>query len=912
MEHHSIRKTLLNKTFTEDFITKPPASTKNKTANHFYIPKTIGRPLSNMSSFKRTFKKTDNKTGEYQSPGKDIEYFRDILNYSKGLIKAYNKDKFRLKLNKTVKSFSIEPNDYTENISPVRENYINFNSTQRLKEQSSKFRLVKNTDKIINYLDLDNYYNKLERDETKYSTYKTLHTFKEKGTLSKDQSEKSFNQVIRQKTQKRTNNIALNDLIRKEISTNYTNTSLKSNMNFSSYEQTKENSEYPKITSRRKSTKLILKDTNELRTNAFSLPMKGTQYSMPNSFREVHLKLTNEVKDILTSANKNYNSNNSYQFIPKNLTNYASDLISKIKIVNEFLDHQNKKNFKPSQQRHKIVYVILDGSVIFTKHYIKGYYIEIPSRRFLSFLPTKKDRLKNFYDFLAQCQKEFNLQTQLKNVFLSNGIPIFDLIDIPEKDRFVFVSSNTLFQGIHLFNGDNITKKEAKLIDTINDNDMKLLYFKPASKERKIKFDFGGFLRNKKKKKKQPEQIKIKTFKTIKKKKKYLNEQSFTFGVTSNEEEEEYIYYSDNETKKRKIDTYFNLHYPSKISKLVMLNDYHLHNSVAELINNRNKEIKKYYSKRPNENTKEGICKLIKAYNNMRGRKYKINVDHKLNKERTVAKELRDNATTMMKYFIEKMKIFRNYKDTNKDLDINAFYGLNLEQKKKTSYVQKNIWNTHNILYYSDYKTEKFYPDLISFNIPHYLESFPKLKRREFYEIFIEYKTLLKICVTINKNIKLVKEGIDFTTFFSCNPQMNSQGKDLALKIFNSINTLNSKYINWEEYINGLLTIKSRELNDKLDLFLKIIDSDGNGNLSFDEVYSLSIESLTRTLDKSKGNEDDEVVMVLADYFAKLIFQLVGTPIDQEIPIEVIKQKICEGGKAAGYLEMFICADNFT
>ena len=251
-------------------------------------------------------------------------------------------------------------------------------------------------------------------------------------------------------------------------------------------------------------------------------------------------------------------------------------------------------------------------------------------------------------------------------------------------------------------------------------------------------------------------------------------------------------------------------------------------------------------------------------------------------------------------------------KYTNKDLDINAFYGLNLEQKKKTSYVQKNIWNTHNILYYSDYKTEKFYPDLISFNIPHYLESFPKLKRREFYEIFIEYKTLLKICVNINKNIKLVKEGIDFTTFFSCNPQMNSQGKDLALKIFNSINTLNSKYINWEEYINGLLTIKSRELNDKLDLFLKIIDSDGNGNLSFDEVYSLSIGSLTRTLDKSKGNEDDEVVMVLADYFAKLIFQLVGTPIDQEIPIEVIKQKICEGGKAAGYLEMFICADNFT
>ena len=52
MEHQSIRKTLSNKTFTEDMITKPPASTKNKTSNHFYIPKNIGRPLSNMSSLK--------------------------------------------------------------------------------------------------------------------------------------------------------------------------------------------------------------------------------------------------------------------------------------------------------------------------------------------------------------------------------------------------------------------------------------------------------------------------------------------------------------------------------------------------------------------------------------------------------------------------------------------------------------------------------------------------------------------------------------------------------------------------------------------------------------------------------------------------------------------------------------------
>ena len=49
-----------------------------------------------------------------------------------------------------------------------------------------------------------------------------------------------------------------------------------------------------------------------------------------------------------------------------------------------------------------------------------------------------------------------------------------------------------------------------------------------------------------------------------------------------------------------------------------------------------------------------------------------------------------------------------------------------------------------------------------------------------------------------------------------------------------------------------------------------------------------------------------------ATYFANLIFQLVGKPIDEEIPLDLIKEKIIEGKSAAGYLEMFICADGFT
>ena len=96
-------------------------------------------------------------------------------------------------------------------------------------------------------------------------------------------------------------------------------------------------------------------------------------------------------------------------------------------------------------------------------------------------------------------------------------------------------------------------------------------------------------------------------------------------------------------------------------------------------------------------------------------------------------------------------------------------------------------------------------------------------------------------------------------------------------------------------------------------MFVKIIDSDHNGKLSFDEVFDLSVVSLKRTIgnENEKDKNSNYVIGVLGDFFAKLIFQLVDMPLDSEIPINVIKDKICQGGIAAEYLEMFICADNF-
>jgi len=59
-------------------------------------------------------------------------------------------------------------------------------------------------------------------------------------------------------------------------------------------------------------------------------------------------------------------------------------------------------------------------------------------------------------------------------------------------------------------------------------------------------------------------------------------------------------------------------------------------------------------------------------------------------------------------------------------------------------------------------------------------------------------------------------------------------------------------------------------LQDKIDLFFKIIDTDGNGLLSYDEVLDISFLSLRRSMQGTEANEN--VTKMLSEYFANLIF----------------------------------------
>ena len=75
---------------------------------------------------------------------------------------------------------------------------------------------------------------------------------------------------------------------------------------------------------------------------------------------------------------------------------------------------------------------------------------------------------------------------------------------------------------------------------------------------------------------------------------------------------------------------------------------------------------------------------------------------------------------------------------------------------------------------------------------------------------------------------------------------------DLLDRIFSSVDKGSKTYLTWEEFFSAMKLISSNNLRDKVDLFFNIIDSDGNGMFSFDEIKEICRLSLSKV-----DNSDD-------------------------------------------------------
>jgi len=337
----------------------------------------------------------------------------------------------------------------------------------------------------------------------------------------------------------------------------------------------------------------------------------------------------------------------------------------------------------------------------------------------------------------------------------------------------------------------------------------------------------------------------------------------------------------------------------AKQSRLLLKNSLKENNNPIKIINNNNKKEEKVVKLKKVEddiidlvdNFNKTIDQKIQSLENYmlrkKSRKNFIRPDCPDKRTLKMKKEMVARTKLLIKNFLLGLQLFQFSKESRADYDLSE----KKIGKKDLKYVIQNKKNSDNIYYDIDKTVNSSIPSLFHFNIPKILEKYQNFSRTELFDLFVQYKVIMKISIALKKDRSLAKKGIDFQGFYKGVHQVSNESPELALKIFDVINESKNNYLTLDEFLKGMSIIKSEEMSDKVDMFFKIIDSDGNGMLSWDEVYDISMMSLKRSLviDEVKN---EGLISELAEYFADLIFRLVDIDKEDEIPLPKIKEVI--------------------
>lgn len=194
---------------------------------------------------------------------------------------------------------------------------------------------------------------------------------------------------------------------------------------------------------------------------------------------------------------------------------------------------------------------------------------------------------------------------------------------------------------------------------------------------------------------------------------------------------------------------------------------------------------------------------------------------------------------------------------------------------------------------------------LVHQNIP-FLAHETGFSRAELHTFYILYKAL---CYATSQRYGVneydVSDGIDDKVFRKGVYQVFIQNDELAEKIFGTIDYNYSRFMNWPEFISGMQMIKAKTLADKIGLFIKLADSDGNGLLDSTEILNFCRASITRFINP----EYQDFVESIVEYFKKFIFATLSFDESEEIPLASIREHILKGLPGSNLLAMFCGAD---
>ena len=525
---------------------------------------------------------------------------------------------------------------------------------------------------------------------------------------------------------------------------------------------------------------------------------------------------------------------------------------------------KKRKNFK-NLKKNREIFVVLDGNIVMNENEIKGFFMEIPSDKQLKlFDREKRDKIRD--KLLMDLKNIFKTKKPFISLFSPQHELIEDILEIKNNYPFIYASQNIICKGISLV----YTPAFIRLYHTdfecyFNDTQEKC---KKVGKGCKKKYNF-----------------KIKRIVKGIKPEFEIYKPHYTF--SNGEEElksEKYYFYSDNDERESSKEE-------KNFKKCKLKNDFYL--------SLNDKDLKNKISKLKNHLQFEKSFDLRESY-----QKFICNFEEILEKYK---KEL-----------IKKINIRKKKQYSSIDLQLKSYNLYHPKKKLSNFYIKETkaksfkLPKLRNEIFYHnlDKNVNEYYYPFILYNIPKLLIEFKNFTRKKLFEIYIKYKDLISISYAKSKSDFTLSAGVDFDTFWKCMENLSGETQKFARRIFNQINASNLCVLSMKNYMKGMFYMQNNNISEKLEIFLKILDSSGKRNIPYNEVIDICKDAIKRSLGIFENfGDNDFALRELSVFFTNFVFKLVGSEIGKELNLDELKRVMINKDidlLEYDYLEMFL------
>ena len=379
---------------------------------------------------------------------------------------------------------------------------------------------------------------------------------------------------------------------------------------------------------------------------------------------------------------------------------------------------------------------------------------------------------------------------------------------------------------------------------------------------------------------------KIKKFKKIRKSKK--KEKSFTLGLDDNDENNyQYLYFSDSEKKRNKI--------YKKLSKDCKYRiDYYLKtkNDIYD------KKLKNLRLKLSNNKLKKNKTKNI-LYTQEELRDEFLS--EKKIKTKNFLDDIFENRPLKCDDIIYTFKLLKNEDPT---MDLSKFYKMK-KTLKYFYFIDKNIKDNTDKYYNNRKRTNINYPSLINYNVPKILKD-ERITLKDLIKYYTKFRCLINLWLNSHKDINNIEYGIDFETFYKCSEELSNEEEDLVKKIYEKMNNSSTSFLSLGDYIQALNDMNQNDLVRQFNFFLKVFGNIGKKYLSYNDIYEISLIAIKRLVHNKQITKDIEIIKDLGSFFANYIFKLCEANVKEGIEIAKLRGLLNSQGEKLEYLKLLL------